>query len=130
MSLCTECFKKGNHHRHDFNMFLSQAGGACDCGDASVMKETGYVIIKIKHLWFNCCKIKVFDILSNHYKCSQIENFLNINNNAILIYSFCDKHGPKAAVNKSAAPSDLMCVAEAMMPKIILRLIQHLRENW
>ncbi|XP_043683976.1 E3 ubiquitin-protein ligase Ubr3 isoform X1 [Vespula pensylvanica] len=83
MSLCTECFKKGNHHRHDFNMFLSQAGGACDCGDASVMKETG----------------------------------------------FCDKHGPKAAVNKSAAPSDLMCVAEAMMPKIILRLIQHLREN-
>ncbi|XP_014472841.1 PREDICTED: E3 ubiquitin-protein ligase UBR3 isoform X2 [Dinoponera quadriceps] len=83
MSLCTECFKKGNHYRHDFNMFLSQAGGACDCGDTSVMKETG----------------------------------------------FCDKHGPKAAVNKSAAPSDLMCVAEAMMPRIILRLIQHLREN-
>lgn len=41
MSLCTECFKKGNHQRHDFNMFLSQAGGACDCGDTSVMKETG-----------------------------------------------------------------------------------------
>ncbi|XP_012275050.1 E3 ubiquitin-protein ligase Ubr3 isoform X2 [Orussus abietinus] len=83
MSLCTECFKKGNHHRHDFNMFLSQAGGACDCGDTSVMKEAG----------------------------------------------FCDRHGPKAAVNKSPAPSDLMCVAEAMMPRIILRLIQHLREN-
>ncbi|XP_015603280.1 E3 ubiquitin-protein ligase Ubr3 isoform X2 [Cephus cinctus] len=83
MSLCTECFKNGNHDHHDFNMFLSQAGGACDCGDTSVMKETG----------------------------------------------FCDKHGPKAAVNKSAAPSDLMCVAEAMMPRIILRLIQHLREN-
>ncbi|XP_020708415.2 E3 ubiquitin-protein ligase Ubr3 [Athalia rosae] len=82
MSLCTECFKKGNHHRHDFNMFLSQAGGACDCGDTSVMKETG----------------------------------------------FCDRHGPKAAVNKVAAPSDLMCVAEAIMPRIILRLIQHLRE--
>ncbi|CAL7947523.1 unnamed protein product [Xylocopa violacea] len=83
MSLCTECFKKGNHYGHDFNMFLSQAGGACDCGDASVMKESG----------------------------------------------FCDRHGPKAAVNKSAAPSNLMCVAEAMMPRIILRLIQHLREN-
>lgn len=41
MSLCTECFKKGNHYGHDFNMFLSQAGGACDCGDASVMKESG-----------------------------------------------------------------------------------------
>lgn len=83
MSLCTECFKKGNHHRHDFNMFLSQAGGACDCGDTSVMKETG----------------------------------------------FCDRHGPNKTSSKGNAPSDLMCVAEAMMPRIILRLIQHLREN-
>nr|XP_033321626.1 E3 ubiquitin-protein ligase Ubr3 isoform X1 [Megalopta genalis] len=83
MSLCTECFKKGNHFRHDFNMFLSQAGGACDCGDPFVMKEEG----------------------------------------------FCDRHGPKAAVCKSAAPTDLLCVADAMMPRIILRLIQHLREN-
>ncbi|KAI4457311.1 ubiquitin ligase e3 alpha-related [Holotrichia oblita] len=83
MSLCTECFKKGNHQRHDFNMFLSQAGGACDCGDTSVMKETG----------------------------------------------FCDRHGPNKSVNKGNAPRDLMCVAEAMMPRIILRLIQHLREN-
>ncbi|XP_069676263.1 E3 ubiquitin-protein ligase Ubr3 isoform X3 [Periplaneta americana] len=83
MSLCAECFQKGNHDGHDFNMFRSQAGGACDCGDTSVMKETG----------------------------------------------FCDRHGPKAQVNKPAAPSDLMCVAEAVMPRIILRLIQHLREN-
>lgn len=82
MSLCTECFKKGNHFRHDFNMFLSQAGGACDCGDPSVMKESG----------------------------------------------FCDRHGPKAAVAKPA-PSYLLCVAVAMMPRLILRLIQHLREN-
>lgn len=83
MSLCTECFKKGNHQRHDFNMFLSQAGGACDCGDTSVMKETG----------------------------------------------FCDRHGPDKLKNKSPAPTALMCVAEAMMPRVILRLIQHLREN-
>ncbi|XP_059475456.1 E3 ubiquitin-protein ligase Ubr3-like [Neocloeon triangulifer] len=83
MSLCSECFQKGNHDGHDFNMFRSQAGGACDCGDTSVMKETG----------------------------------------------FCEKHGPKAQVNKAAAPGDLMCVAEAMMPRIILRLIQHLRQN-
>lgn len=47
-----------------------------------------------------------------------------------LSYRFCDRHGPNAAVNKSVAPSDLMSVAEAMMPRIILRLIQHLRENW
>ncbi|XP_060521351.1 E3 ubiquitin-protein ligase Ubr3 [Cylas formicarius] len=83
MSLCTECFKKGNHQRHDFNMFLSQAGGACDCGDTSVMKETG----------------------------------------------FCDRHGPNKVSSKGSAPTDLMCVAEAMMPRIILRLLQHLREN-
>lgn len=49
MSLCTECFKKGNHHEHDFNMFLSQAGGACDCGDTSVMKETGCEPYDSKH---------------------------------------------------------------------------------
>lgn len=83
MSLCTDCFKRGNHARHDFNMFLSQAGGACDCGDASVMKETG----------------------------------------------FCERHGSNQRSNIPAAPTDLMCVAEAMMPRIIQRLIQHLREN-
>ena len=42
MSLCAECFKDGNHEGHDFNMFKSQAGGACDCGDFSVMKEKGF----------------------------------------------------------------------------------------
>ncbi|XP_049861948.1 E3 ubiquitin-protein ligase Ubr3 isoform X1 [Schistocerca gregaria] len=83
MSLCAECFQKGNHVGHDFNMFRSQAGGACDCGDTSVMKEMG----------------------------------------------FCDRHGPKAQVNKPSAPTDLMCVAEAIMPRIILRLLQHLREH-
>jgi len=83
MSLCAECFQKGNHEGHDFNMFRSQAGGACDCGDTSVMKETG----------------------------------------------FCEHHGPRAQVNQSPEPPDLMCVAKAMMPRIILRLIQHLREK-
>ena len=42
MSLCAECFLNGNHEGHDFNMFRSQAGGACDCGDPSVMKEEGF----------------------------------------------------------------------------------------
>lgn len=31
-------------------MFLSQAGGACDCGDTSVMKEDGLVISVILSL--------------------------------------------------------------------------------
>ncbi|XP_053327752.1 E3 ubiquitin-protein ligase UBR3 isoform X2 [Spea bombifrons] len=42
MSLCAECFNQGEHAGHDFNMFRSQAGGACDCGDSNVMKETGF----------------------------------------------------------------------------------------
>lgn len=41
MSLCADCFQAGNHEGHDFNMFRSQAGGACDCGDVSVMKKDG-----------------------------------------------------------------------------------------
>ncbi|KAM4626256.1 E3 ubiquitin-protein ligase UBR3 [Discoglossus pictus] len=42
MSLCAECFNHGEHAGHDFNMFRSQAGGACDCGDGSVMRESGF----------------------------------------------------------------------------------------
>ncbi|TWW80792.1 E3 ubiquitin-protein ligase ubr3 [Takifugu flavidus] len=41
MSLCAECFNNGDHTGHDFNMFRSQAGGACDCGDSNVMRESG-----------------------------------------------------------------------------------------
>ena len=41
MSLCADCFHDGNHEGHDFNMFRSQAGGACDCGDESVMRIQG-----------------------------------------------------------------------------------------
>ncbi|XP_041366438.1 E3 ubiquitin-protein ligase UBR3-like [Gigantopelta aegis] len=42
MSLCSDCFQAGNHEGHDFNMFRSQAGGACDCGDVSVMNPSGF----------------------------------------------------------------------------------------
>ncbi|KAM9304950.1 E3 ubiquitin-protein ligase UBR3 [Gastrophryne carolinensis] len=42
MSLCADCFHHGEHAGHDFNMFRSQAGGACDCGDANVMRESGF----------------------------------------------------------------------------------------
>jgi E3 ubiquitin-protein ligase UBR3 len=89
MSLCAECFQRGNHKGHDFNMFRSQAGGACDCGDTNVMKESG----------------------------------------------FCYLHGPHASGEsdhsheKPGAPPDLLCVANAMMPRLILRLIQHMRQN-
>uniref|UniRef100_A0A6I8N647 E3 ubiquitin-protein ligase n=1 Tax=Ornithorhynchus anatinus TaxID=9258 RepID=A0A6I8N647_ORNAN len=42
MSLCADCFHQGDHAGHDFNMFRSQAGGACDCGDSNVMRESGF----------------------------------------------------------------------------------------
>ena len=45
MSLCADCFHAGNHEGHDYNMFKSQAGGACDCGDEDVMKPKGWVRI-------------------------------------------------------------------------------------
>ena len=41
MSLCADCFVAGNHEGHDFNMFRSKAGGACDCGDENVMRKQG-----------------------------------------------------------------------------------------
>ena len=63
-------------------MFLSQAGGACDCGDTSVMKAEG----------------------------------------------FCSDHGLNNCQNKAPVPDDLMLVAEAMMPRLILRMLLHFRE--
>uniref|UniRef100_A0A915KPQ5 E3 ubiquitin-protein ligase n=1 Tax=Romanomermis culicivorax TaxID=13658 RepID=A0A915KPQ5_ROMCU len=42
MAICTECFLNGQHEGHDFIMFRSQAGGACDCGDPRVMRESGF----------------------------------------------------------------------------------------
>jgi E3 ubiquitin-protein ligase UBR3 len=64
-------------------MFLSQAGGACDCGDTSVMKAEG----------------------------------------------FCSDHGINNSVNKGPVPSDLMCVARAMMPRLLFRLLLHFRDH-
>uniref|UniRef100_A0A0N5ACJ6 E3 ubiquitin-protein ligase n=1 Tax=Syphacia muris TaxID=451379 RepID=A0A0N5ACJ6_9BILA len=42
MSLCLECFRNANHEGHDFNRFFSQAGGACDCGNSEVLRESGF----------------------------------------------------------------------------------------
>lgn len=42
MSLCADCFNAADHSGHDYNMFRSQAGGACDCGDLTVMNEKGF----------------------------------------------------------------------------------------
>jgi E3 ubiquitin-protein ligase UBR3 len=93
MSLCAECFQRGNHKGHDFNMFRSQAGGACDCGDTNVMKESGFCYLHGPHATSG----------GGSHGCSP------------------DGH--------AAAPPDLLCVASSMMPRLILRLIQHMRQN-
>uniref|UniRef100_A0A2C9KCF7 E3 ubiquitin-protein ligase n=1 Tax=Biomphalaria glabrata TaxID=6526 RepID=A0A2C9KCF7_BIOGL len=85
MSICSDCFQAGNHEGHDFNMFRSQAGGACDCGDSSVMRPEG----------------------------------------------FCPRHGEHRE-NKSdpEAPAELMAVAKEMVPRLFIRLLYHLREQF
>ncbi|XP_071942297.1 E3 ubiquitin-protein ligase UBR3-like [Antedon mediterranea] len=42
MSICSDCFHNSDHTGHDFNMFRSHAGGACDCGDVHAMRHTGF----------------------------------------------------------------------------------------
>lgn len=64
-------------------MFLSQAGGACDCGDNSVMKAEG----------------------------------------------FCSEHGLTDHPANSTVPKELMTVAEAIMPSLLLRLLFHFRDD-
>ncbi|XP_038076588.1 E3 ubiquitin-protein ligase UBR3-like isoform X3 [Patiria miniata] len=54
MSICADCFHGADHTDHDFNMFRSQAGGACDCGDPNVMRSAGFCSLhgpdKLKNL--------------------------------------------------------------------------------
>jgi hypothetical protein len=75
-----------------------------------------------------------YDCISVFGSTAAIVQSINLNLQHIYFFytddsRFCGRHGPKAQVNKPSAPSDLMCVAEAVMPRIILRLIQHLREH-
>ena len=53
----------------------------------------------------------------------------NNNNKMFTIYPDCCQHGPNARRRRPGAPAELMCVAENMLPKMILRLIQHLRDK-
>lgn len=40
-SFCVDCFRNGDHYGHDYNMFKSRAGGACDCG-YPIVEESGH----------------------------------------------------------------------------------------
>lgn len=41
---------------------------------------------------------------------------------------FCHRHGSQAQLNKPEVPPDLLSIADALMPRIFLRFIQHCRE--
>uniref|UniRef100_A0A1I7T3R1 E3 ubiquitin-protein ligase n=1 Tax=Caenorhabditis tropicalis TaxID=1561998 RepID=A0A1I7T3R1_9PELO len=41
MSLCEACFLANGHIGHDYTRFFSREGGACDCGNQDVIRETG-----------------------------------------------------------------------------------------
>lgn len=43
-------------------------------------------------------------------------------------YRFCHRHGSQAQLNKPEVPPDLLSIADALMPRIFLRFIQHCRE--
>ena len=45
----------------------------------------------------------------------------------LLLFSFCTRHGPNRP--KQEVPSDLIKVADLMMPRLLIRLVQHLRDN-
>ena len=50
-------------------------------------------------------------------------------NHTILFCRFCSQHHGPQRVPPPEPPLDLLCVAENIMPRIILRLLQHLRVN-
>lgn len=49
------------------------------------------------------------------------------------VFRFCSKHkniiDPASNINCKQPPADLLMVTERIMPRILLRLVQYLREN-
>lgn len=44
-----------------------------------------------------------------------------------VVFRFCPRHGPKSGPVPQA-PAELMCVARSMLPKLIYRAIQYMRD--
>ena len=40
-SVCVACFRAGDHEGHDYIMYRSETGGACDCGDLESWARAG-----------------------------------------------------------------------------------------
>jgi len=44
-------------------------------------------------------------------------------------FRFCSRHGPNRHQQYNKPPADLLAIAEAMLPRVILRLIHHMRDS-
>lgn len=97
MSLCSSCFKNSNHEGHDFNRFFSQAGGACDCGNVDVLKESGYFFNKFS--------------FENNWNQKLTSDY----------YRFCFRHGPNACRPPVPSPN-IVSLGEFIIPKLFVRL--------
>ncbi|KAF7248151.1 E3 ubiquitin-protein ligase ubr3 [Varanus komodoensis] len=143
MSLCAECFHQGEHAGHDYNMFRSQAGGACDCGDGNVMREAG-VAAKPQFYVFN----ETFNLhqynahfmykgepvaVLNQWLGSVMDwmkaNKLNINPDK-MEFRFCKRHRIKSSSEVPSVPKDLLIMSELVLPQFFFSLIQYLREGY
>eukprot|EP00916_Digyalum_oweni_P020274 GHVL01033806.1.p1 GENE.GHVL01033806.1~~GHVL01033806.1.p1 ORF type:complete len:1761 (-),score=202.61 GHVL01033806.1:3875-9157(-) len=40
--ICVACFNAGTHEGHDFQIYKSDLGGCCDCGDSGAWKPSGF----------------------------------------------------------------------------------------
>lgn len=101
MSLCANCFLNGDHTGHDFNMFRSPAGGACDCGDSFVMKPSGF------------CK----------------DHKLKINKNCCSHDGTPKSKSATTASQAAQPPNSLVCMPMEIVPKLLQYLVNILREN-
>lgn len=100
MSICTDCFRAADHAGHDFNMFRSQAGGACDCGDAEVMRPEGF---------------------------SPSPSFDPSQGQVPKTCSFCKHHGEKRETKTTTPPPGLTSSLEVVLVKLLVRIVHHLR---
>lgn len=120
MSLCSECFQHGNHEGHDFIMFRSETGGTCDCGEINVIKESGCCFL---HGPAQLCSSRSAQhCMQNNGEtaASNSPTTLNNNNNTSM------DHSGKPS---NSAPPELLFIANGMMPRLFLRLVQHMRST-
>ncbi|CAL8143832.1 unnamed protein product [Orchesella dallaii] len=122
LSLCTDCFHQGNHEGHDFIVFRSETGGACDCGEIDVIKESG------------CCIHHGPRGTAAMQRAQMFSSNRNPNLNSSSSSSSHGSNDPNSSSSSlpptstdQSAPPELLCIANGVMPRLFHRLIAYLR---